>query len=225
MLLATIRERFRDRITLTTYTDPVLDRLISDAVRYYSRFAPRIATQDLVTVADQAEYTLDSDTIIVTDCEWWPSGEPTMTDVIGPVIYHDVAQRYATHAPADRFVDEINRQAAEDRLRGEWEQRNRTTLILYPTPTTDDLTIAVTYSCLHVLNDGGTGYDTIPGHHLEPLVDLVVAEHLLIRAVSRVDEPDYTSGFSKVTKSHMPVNLRQEANALKTRARRTIEAA
>jgi len=222
MLLATIRERFRDRVTNTTYTDAVLDRLIASAVRYYSRFAPRIGTQTIATVKDQSTYSLEDDVGVVSDVEWWPFGKPVSTEITSPVIYSEPAQKYASHAPADRLIDTINRMGAENTLRGEWEQRNRTSLILYPTPEADDLTVTVTYTHDHALNVAGTGYDTIPDRHLDAVVNLTIAEHLAVCATDRANEPDYTAGFSKITKRHLPAALRREVNILRSVARAAI---
>jgi len=218
MLLSDIRQRFRDRVTNTTYTDEELDRLIAAAVRFYSRHAPRVLETTINTVNGQQDYTLPEDVWLVTDVEWWPFGKPVTTEVTSPAIYTENVQKYISHAPADRLIDNINRMGAEDTLRGEWEQRNHTTLRLYPTPEANDLAVKVTYTVEHALNAGSTGYDTIPDVHLEPLVDLVIAEHLLAQAVNRVNEPDYTAGFSKVSKAHLPAALRREANTLRAGA-------
>jgi len=117
--------------------------------------------------------------------------------------------------PSDRVIENINQSAHIDAILGQWEQRNET-LVIYPEPTaTGDEDIDIVYAAYHVLNDGASGYDTIPDEDLDIMADVTLALYLRARAAEIALEPDYAEGLQRVTKRNIPGNLRDTVRELR----------
>jgi len=207
--LTTLRQALtEDRITTETITDARADRAIASAVREYSRYNPRVLSVTLSTIANQAEYSLAAYSALgVRDAFWWPGGSITAELLSGSEQVLSAPDEVRYHMPSDRVINNINQSALIAGRRGRWEL-NGQSLKIFPTPTsngTDDL--EVWYTALHLINAGGTGYDTIPFEDQDIVADLSAANYLRGRLAEMAMEADYAEGAQSITKHYTPANI------------------
>lgn len=216
MLLSTIREAVIDRFTTETIETERLNRFIASAVREYSRFNPRILGATMTTIADQATYDLPDACLWVIECYWWPIGELFAELRAGAEQAYVITKPSRLHMPSERIIDDINQEAHISRLLGHWEQRNDT-IVVFPEPTAAaDEDLEIVYAAEHVINVGGTGYDTIPDEDLDIIADVTLASYLQARSTEVVLEADYAEGLQRVTKRFIPGNIRATINELRS---------
>ena len=215
MLLTAIAEAIQDNPIASAFTIPALYRYIARAMRLYSQWNPLIKDKTLATVIDQKEYTVTATCIGVYRCLWYPGSTITSDLTISQQIL--ASQVYVTNEPSLSVIHDINESESLRRLQGKWEWReaNRR-LVLEPTPTGSGDDITVTYADQHVLNVGGTGYDTIPDEDLEIVRDLCLAEILDGKAMEFAIQPDYRSGAEQETLHFVPGNARDLAELLRS---------
>jgi hypothetical protein len=222
MLLSAITGAVNADLGITIDSTWLEDTLIPWAVRGYSKHAGVEAETTITTVADQDEYDLPADCVLVVNVEWWPSGTDLLIgDVIAPAIVDTTtAQGYGYTRPSEHLIDNINRAAVIDQLRGYWRQKNADTLVLDPEPTAGGSSVTVTYIAEHARTGTGANreYATIPDHHLDVIVLLTKAEYLEALAERSSWKDDYKEGATTITRAHVPGNLRKEASRLRHRA-------
>lgn len=215
MLITDIMDVFEDDVT-EEYTESKLKRYIARAVRYYSRYAARILTATLETIANQQELDLPSGCVLVTDAIWYPGGtwgtweqtEMLTAQALQPEPYQSMVERLA---------EDIERAESHRRAQGDWEQRG-TKLALFPTPASAGIEVEITYTAHHSVSDDGLEYATVPDEHLNAIVGLTIAEHLQAKAIQRADQTSYAEGVTRVTKGHMPENLSAQVSRLRREA-------
>jgi len=167
------------------------------------------------TVADQAEYDLPDACMWVLECNWWPVGQLFAELRAGAEQAYILNKPSRIHMPSDRVIDDINQSAHIQRMKGTWEQRNRT-IVIFPTPTAvGDEDLEIVYAALHIINDAALGYDTLPDEDLSILADLTLATYLQGRATEIALQPDYAEGLQRVTKSSMSGNLTEMIRQLR----------
>ena len=219
MLIADIAQAFVDLVTTETVVAARLNRFISKAVDYYSRYNPIITATELDVIADQVLYNLPADCLTVISCYYWPMGEMFAELRAGAeqafMLYRPV--RY--HLISERIIEDINQGEYIGRVVGYWEQRNKT-IYIAPEPTAaDEDGLVLLYAAEHSLNAGLDGYDDIPDEDLGLVTDLVVAEFLGSKSAEMIWEPDYSEGQSRVTKHFIPKHLREHVTTLRNGVR------
>jgi hypothetical protein len=209
MLVSAIKSAVRQKWTTTTFGTSDWDQLIPRAVRFYSRYNPRMATTEITTVQDQAEYSLPSGCILVTQALWYKVTEISSDLLAGSETLVLSRPEYRRNMPSDEVINDINDDAWLQPMRGTWEQwRGNGQLHLSPTPTVGGNTVYVTYTANHV--ETGTGvsatYATIPDEDLDIIADLVIAAHMESLAGQQAVEANWSLGQQRVTKHHVPEN-------------------
>jgi len=209
MELESIRQAVYDVYAEADADVAKLDRLIAAAVRYYNRWNPLVSDTTLTTVSDQETYDCPDGCTGVVKCVWWPKGEPLYT-YTGITAASDIPTRYRRILPTERMIDEINRDFERRSGQGYYEYRaNQNQLILSPPPSIDGQTIYLIYRSPHMLNEEGTGYDTIPEEDLSLLRDLTLAEILQAEQVDSAMDIAWAIGLVQETpQSRLPA-LRQ----------------
>lgn len=215
MLLSDIVQAFTDVITTEVVASVRLNRLVTKAVDYYSRYNPMIVAAELDIVEGQTIYTLPSGCLNVISCYWWPTGEMFAELRAGAEQAFMLYRPSRYHLISERIIDDINQAAYIGRVVGYWEQRGKT-IYIAPEPTANDVDgLVILYAAKHSLNVGGTGYDDIPSEDLGIFADLVVAEFLGSKSAEIAWEPDYSEGQSRVTKHFIPKQLREHITTLR----------
>ena len=221
MLIADIRRAVSDRwssiIGATKH-----NRYIAAAVRYYSRFNPRVEDATFTTVSGTQVYNLTAQGI--TNCIgiqkvlYAPLGDVYNELKASSEILYLLTEPPRYQQPSIRVIDDINEEAHLDALHGAYSYRPATDeLELWPEPTATGTTVYVTYYALHVINEGGTGYDTIPDQDLDIVRDLVLAEVLEGERWNLAMEPDYAEGLERQTAHYIPGNIENAVNDLRSR--------
>lgn len=136
-LRALIRAELNDAGSVKLWTDGQLDQWLVEGIREYSRLLPRAASESIVTVADQADYSLAADCLRVRRVEHPPGffrveDRRAGGDAIDPYA--------ATVSPPRAFATQVSYEV--------WGPLGGLTLTLRPEPTADGETIAVQYDGL-----------------------------------------------------------------------------
>lgn len=222
MLLSAIADAVNADLGVTVTVSWLEETLIPRAVRQYSMWNGVEAETTVTTVADQEEYDLPSDCVLVIDAEWWPSGTDVLTgDTVAPAIVDTkTAQGFGYTRPSEHLIDNINRAAVVNQLRGRWRQKNVTTLVLDPEPTAGGLSVTVEYLKAHAQTgmESERTYTTIPDHHLDALVMLVKAEYLDALAGRAAQKDDFKQGATTLTRGHVAGEESRQARRLRKRA-------
>jgi hypothetical protein len=218
MLLTDIRTAVRDRLTTEDFTTTQLGKMIAAGVTEYSRWNPVMVDDDFDTVAEQNEYDLPDDCLFVADCWWFPGGD--IWDEDEAITPASAASLNDYNFPSHQVIDDINQEAANRVARGQWEsERGSRVIKLFPEPGESGLDVDFRYASPHVLNVGGTGYDTVPTEDLEILVDLIMARHLETRGMEASLEPDYQLAMQRETFRNIPKNTLMFAEQLREKVR------
>jgi hypothetical protein len=207
--LVDVREGVQDKYTLEDLTTARLDRFIAAAVRFYSQYNPKEDSDTLTTVANQQDYALPSDFVVMNDVEWYPSGQLFGNLAAGQPAaeYEMMLKRPARyHHPSDRIIETINRSALADATAGKWEVVGNK-VRLWPAPSSAGEEITYHYGACHALNEDKDGYDDIPVVDLDIVVKLTLAEVLEASLVDVSGDFDYAEGLQRVTKHFVPGNL------------------
>lgn len=226
MLLTTIVNAVNEDMGTTLDSDWLEGILIPRAVRLYSEWAGVETETTVTTVADQEEYDLPADCVLVTEVEWWPSSSDVLTgDLIAPAIVDTTqSQGYGYTRPSEFLIDNANRAAVTRQQRGFWRQKNTDTLVLDPEPTAGGLSVTVTYQAIHERTgtEANRTYATIPDAHLDAIVLLTEAEYLAALASRASWKDDFRQGASSVERGHVPDNLNKRVSKLRSRAMRQL---
>lgn len=226
MLLSTIVNAVNEDLGTAPDSDWLEDVLIPRAVRLYSEWAGVETDTTITTVADQDEYDLPADCVLVTEVEWWPSSSDVLTgDLVAPAIVDTTqSQGYGYTRPSEFIINNANRAAVTKQQRGFWRQKNMDTLVLSPEPTAGGLSVTVTYQATHARTGSGVSrtYATIPDAHLDAIVLLTEAEYLEARASRASWKDDFRQGASSVERGHVPGNLSRHVARLRQRAQRQL---
>jgi len=222
--IADITQRVEDRYSYETVEATRLTRTITSAMRWYNRHAPRVRIGSLTTVADQENYALPSDCPRdgVVEVYWFPG-----IDFSG---YTDLYQQWADaevwefRNPSERIIAAINRGYARDFQRGSHDIREGE-LVLIPTPATAGTVVYFEYAGNHELNIDETAYETVPAEHLEVIALLTVAELLLDQSFNNLPRPDYSTGYERFKRSHIPRNIRDEVKYMRGQAKAELSRA
>ena len=164
------------------------------AVQRYSGYNPVYYVGSLDLVADTYEYAKPDDMLSLCTTQWWPLEDDNFTAYLNLTsnAFPPVGRKRQVSMTVINSIirgDYFNRTAGEINVRGSY-------LYVSPTPSAA-LTIALVYTKYHVLNDGGTGYDTIPDEDLEIIRDLVMYELLKARSLEAAMTDNYAEASSK----------------------------
>ena len=194
------------RVAATT-----LNRHIAAAVREYSRWNPRILETTLTTILNTTLYSLASvsNLIGVKDVRYLPGGYNTESYLLSENVFLS-AQPDRYHIWSQRVIDDIEQAESIGRLAGQWYYRRATNqLKLADNPSAGD-TITLFYYASHVINTGGTGYDTIPSDDLDILIDLTLARIYRGLALTAAGQPDYREGQESESFKNVATNIESE---------------
>ncbi len=216
---AIINRRWKERLSSS-----VLNEYIASAVRYYSERNPLHKQVTVQTVANQQIINLNqlgyTDCIGIWKVLYFPSGQVYNELKAGTELTWVQTQPYRYYLTSQRVIDDIQQQDHIQALGGSYYyEKAENKLFIYPTPTsaTD---IEIHYWAEHVLNDEGTGYDTIPDIDLELIVGLVLADLLENDAMAAATDPDYAEGLERVSVSKIPINAMNMASEFRERVNR-----
>lgn len=201
--LVQIKQEVADRYE-AELTDARHSRFIAAAVRYYSRYNPHVKTQSFSTVADQQAYDLPLDCVTVKGVLWLPAGDVIISGAERLAI-HQKQLLEAFNQWALRHIDEIVEDEYHRVVQGHWEVRNDE-LVLWPVPSTALHTVSIVYGALHVLNEEGTAYETVPDADIDLVAQLTLAELLLAKYLGVALEPDWAEGLTRVSYRSVPQN-------------------
>ena len=182
-----------------------MERLIANAVKFYSAHNPYLTTYDFETVKDQEAYDTPSGCTIVIDLLWpVTAGNVTVnTGLEVPPVYPQAVNYIMV---SEYVIKDINADAYYRRTLGDWYVQNQQ-VVLVPTPGATGTDVTLWYGKDHAINDAGLGYDTIPDEDLPLMRDLTLAEIMQGKTVEFAVEPNYTEGLSRETFHHMIPNL------------------
>lgn len=214
MLIADIIEAVGDAFTSETLDPGRLERLISIAVKYYSRYNPFEKPGTLTLVVNQQDYDVAADCILLAGVDYWPSGDLAGVMRAGQEYADLVGEEVRYRFPSDRVIRNIERTSRADRQGVRWEPLGSRKVRLHPAPTAVD-TIDYQYYAVHALDAAEDEYPTIPDEDAEIIRDLVLAEILQGRGLEYAVEPDYAEGLQRVTKHFIPGNVRATVSALR----------
>jgi hypothetical protein len=149
-----IRRRLQDQTAPNTFTDEQINQWINDAIEEYSRYFPRIKTQEIGIELDPGEaasrkHDLNYDFRGVISVEY-PNGEDP------PIYLERRDYRHPDFWLVDGYYDVVQRGDAG----------NADELWISQTPA-DKETIAVEYLGDHDMLDSDTGTTSVPDTHLE----------------------------------------------------------
>lgn len=217
MLLATIQQAVRDSWPSQIPTTK-LDRFIASAVRYYSRYNPRVLEGSITTVADQDEYSLSSLTglIGVQEALYLSTGSPWNDLLASSELLHVLRQPTQYNLISQRVIDDVTQQEHVRATSATWEYREGNNTIQFrPEPLASGSTITITYWAAHAINGAGDAYETIPDEDLEILANLVLAKLLMASRIEAAMEPDYREGLETVTARYVPGNIALTVESLR----------
>lgn len=186
-------------------------------MRWYNRHAPRVRVGELTTGAGEESYTLPSDCPRdgVTAVYWFPGLD--LTDYADLYEVWTDVEVWDRRKPSERIIAAINKGYARRFQRGSHAIREGK-LVLIPTPTTAGTTVYFEYAGNHELNGAETAYETAPTEHLEAITLLTIAELLLDQSFKNLPRPDYTAGYERIKRSHIPRNIRDQVKYLRGQA-------
>jgi len=216
--VADIKLRVADRYSYETVDPDRLDRTITAAMRWYNRYAPRTRIGSLTTVAAQESYALPTDCPRdnVVQVYWYPGVDfDGLADLYQQWADVEVWDR---REPSGRIIEAINRGYLRQVQQGSWDIRE-SELALIPTPTTAGSTVYFEYAGAHELNLAETEYETVPTEHLEVIAMLTIVELLLDQSFNNLPRPDYSTGYERFKRSHIPRNIRDEVKYLRGQAK------
>ncbi len=219
MLISSVRLVVLDRWSTSIDTSKFA-RLVASAMRYYSRWNPRVVETTLTTVADQQFYDLPSGCIGVREAYWHPSGSPYSTVWANREAIFSLRQPERYFLPSERVIEDINEEAYEHALTGRWEfLSGQGQLCITPEPTVAGTEFPVVYYAEHQINAGATGYETIPDADLDILANLVLAEVIEAEVLVASVSPDYAEGLERETFRFIPSNAGQVVSDLRRSGR------
>ena len=220
MLLTAIRQAVTDRWEEDIDVAKV-NRLIASAVRFYSRFNPRVLELTVTTVANQKEYdlvTLGATGILgIQKVLWYPLGS-TSNDMRSSEEYYRLLNEPARYdMPSHMVIDDINQSAHITNYSGSYRyEEAEGHLTIFPEPVTAGGTFLVRYYASHVIT-GTTSYATIPDADLDLIAFVVIADLLDGKSFAAAGSPDYTEGLEKVSFSKMVDGSAMRAEELRGR--------
>jgi hypothetical protein len=190
-----------------------LNRHIAAAVREYNRWNPRILESTVTVIADTTLYSLALLTGItdIKEVRYFPGGTYYSESRVQSENVFLSAQPERYHVWSQRIIDDIEQAESIKMLSGQWYYRKATNqLKIADTPASGGDTITIFYYASHVINDGGTGYDTIPDDDLDIIVDLALARIYRGLALTAAGTPDYREGQESETFNHVAQNIESE---------------
>lgn len=219
--IAAIAERLADRYEYETVGEERLGRTITAAMRWYNRHAPRKRIGTLSTVADQQEYDLPDDCPRsgIMEVYWYPG--LNLSGYADLYQQWDDVEVWATRRPSERIIAAINKGYLRRFQKGSWAIRDGQ-LLLVPVPSTTGATVYFEYAGNHELNEAEDAYETVPDEHFDAVVLLVLAELLLDQSFGNLPRPDYTAGYERFQRSHIPRNIRDHVKFLRKQAKAEI---
>ena len=220
MLVTTIRQAVTDR-----WPDEVdvakLNRLVAAAVRYYSRFNPRVLEMTVTTVANQKEYDLETlgatNIIGIQEVLWYPGGSVSNEVRATEEWYRLLTEPARYTMPSQAVIDDINQSAHIVRISGTYRyEEAEANLIIFPEPTASGSTLIVRYYAAHAIT-GTTSYATIPDADLELIAGVVRADLLDAQGDAAAISQDYQEGLEKVSFGKVPGATLMRADELRGR--------
>ncbi len=211
-MISDITQAVEDMFTTEALDATRLKRLIAIAVKYYSRYNPFEKSATIALVANQQDYDVAADCILIRDVDYWPAGDLAGIMRAGQEYAELVREETRYRFPSDRVIKNIERTSRADRQGVRWEQLGSRKVRLHPAPSAVD-TIDYQYYSVHALTD--SDYTTIPAEDLELIRDLTLAEILSGRGLEYAIEPDYAEGLQRITKSRIPGNVRATVSVLR----------
>jgi hypothetical protein len=154
-----------------------LDQAVAEAVVAYSRSKPLRQVENLTVIAGQAKYSFPTGALRVQPCFFTSEDSSLLSSALSAPGWFDA------ESPASGYRALINQRYASgyslQRVEvDEYQQK----IILVPTPD-GDTTGKIIVDYAHVLNIGGTGYDTILNVD-KPFI-LNYAEGVLLKLLAR----------------------------------------
>ena len=205
MLITAIQQAMEDKYSLQVYSTDKTKRQIASAVRYYSRYNPYIVLYEFTATLDQSAYDLPDGAIVVVDL-LWPADEALTVANIGALRESMLRRPARYELVSERVIEEIKADAFYSAYLGNWHLQNAQ-VVLVPTPGVTGQDVQLWYGKAHALNEGATGYDTIPDADLDIVTDLALVEILLQKQIEISTEPNYREGLGSLTKHHVPGNV------------------
>jgi hypothetical protein len=183
---------------------------LAAAISEYSRWNPRILEGSVTTIANTSLYSLASLTglIGIKEVRYF-SGYTLGNEVnVTSENIHKDSQPERYYLWSQRIIDDIEENESVKAGRGYVYYRQATNQIkLASLPSASGETITIYYYAPHVINVGGTGYDTIPAEDLNIIRDLVLAEFYQDDAFDAAMQPDYKEGQESETFSRVSGNI------------------
>lgn len=205
MLIADIKRLVQYRVGVKPSAQ--FNDYLAAAVTEYSRWNPRILEGTIATIANTSLYSLATFTGLsgikeVRYFEGYTVGSEVHLTQENVHLASNPERRYLW---SQRIIEDIEENESVKAAKGYAYYRQATNqLKLANLPAAGGDTITIYYYAPHVLNTGGTGYDTIPSEDLNIIRDLVLAEFYQDDSFDAALQPDYKEGqesetFSKVS--------------------------
>lgn len=215
MLIADVIELVEDAFTSETLDPGRLERAIGLAVKYYSRYNPFEKPGTLTLVANQQDYDVATDCILIAGVDYWPAGDLAGIMRAGQEYAELMREETRYRFPSDRVIRNIERTSRADRQGIRWEPLGSRKVRLHPAPSAVD-TINYQYYAIHALDAAGDDYPTIPDEDIEIIRDLTLAQILASRGWEYTVEPDYAEGLQRITKRFIPGNVKAAVSELRS---------
>jgi hypothetical protein len=191
---------------------------LAAAISEYSRWNPRILEGTITTIANTSLYSLASLTNLtgIKEVRYFEGGTLDTEYHVTDENIHRASTPERYYLWSQRIIDDIEENESVKSLMGHAYYRQATNqLKLANLPSAGGDTITIYYYATHVINVGGTGYDTIPAEDLNIIRDLVLAEFYQDDAFDAAMQPDYKEGQESETFNRVSGNISDVVSRLR----------
>jgi hypothetical protein len=210
MLTTAIIARAKRRYARESLSTTVWEDIVARAVTEYSRWNPVDAVVTLTTVANQSDYTVHANCLVIREVAF--DSYATLT-AASPDRLLTTNSGVKRTMPSLALIDDINNAEYERQLTPSWSWLPGSKKIrIDPTPGSAGDLIYVQYFALHVATTGD--YTTIPAEDLDIVVDLMLYEVYGDRSFDMALEPDYQAGLEKETFGNVQANVQAARDSL-----------
>ena len=211
LLISDLKDRFELRYTITEYTANQFLLWLSDALHWYSRFNPLITETTMNSVAQQAEYDLPENCVLVIEVLCQPiSWTGNLSLATGLNRRSGRGKEY----PSETTIRDVENRSGVWNAWELWHQEG-TKLVFSDKFASSGETFRLRYTTEHVIAESNLTIDTVPSYDAELLVEMVLAEVLEARMSEASVTEDWTEGLQKEISSHIPQNAQAVINALR----------
>jgi hypothetical protein len=194
LTIATITDAVTENYPETVTTSR-MNRAIARAVQKYSGYNPRVLSTTISLVADDYEYALPTAFLGLVTERWWPltddnlSAYLRLTEEAYPVIGRS---RQVSMTTIEKIIrgDYFGRTCGLLEVRGDY-------LYVSPTPSSAE-SIVFIYYAYHVINAGGTGYDTLPAADIDIMADLTIMRLMDSRSIDAAMTDSFGEGTARI---------------------------